>query len=104
MRNYFTKKGYKFLMLLCTGMVFLNLSAAVAAESITSSDSQVEGQDEENLAELNKQLNNAITNTELRQRAIEKGFQHALRFDAEKLTREMMGCYNEVMSTPNTKA
>ena len=61
MRNYFTKKGYKFLMLLCTGMVFLNLSAAVAAESTTSSASQAEGQDEENLAELNKQLNNPVS-------------------------------------------
>ena len=34
MKSYSTKKGYKFLVLLCTGIAFLNLSAAVAVESI----------------------------------------------------------------------
>jgi glycosyltransferase involved in cell wall biosynthesis len=48
--------------------------------------------------QLSVQLNNALTNTDLRSIAIEKGFEHALKFDSEKLTERMMGCYLKVMS------
>jgi hypothetical protein len=48
--------------------------------------------------ELSVQIDNALTNSDLRNMAIEKGFEHALQFDAEKLTGQMMRCYQVVMS------
>ena len=61
MRNCFTKKGYKFLVVMAISLASLSVSVSMAAEGTPSGTPQAEEQDDQNLAELNKQLNNPVS-------------------------------------------
>lgn len=49
-------------------------------------------------AELMEQISAALTNTELKNKSIERGFEHAQQFNAKDLTNQIMDIYNQQLS------
>jgi hypothetical protein len=88
MRNYFTNKGYKFFILIAISLASLSIYALGAAEITTSNAPQAGEQDEQNLAELNKQLNNPVSSVWSLQ------FQNNFTFLEGRLTDNTKEFYN----------
>ncbi|MFK7808237.1 MAG: glycosyltransferase family 4 protein [Saprospiraceae bacterium] len=54
--------------------------------------------DPTNIEDIANQLNNALTNSELRKNSVEKGFAYAQQFEGKKLTEQMMGIYQQLLN------